>query len=92
MSVVLTPVAAPATGGKVRLYGVLSTFPPTPCAPAMFSAVLARGQVVNGDVDRSKVTTVQRGAAGPGSGWPSVAARYARLAYRASGGARSVLA
>jgi glycosyltransferase involved in cell wall biosynthesis len=38
-------LARPASG---RLYGILSTYPPTPCGLATFSAALARGLEANG--------------------------------------------
>jgi len=33
---------------RVRSYGILSTFPPTPCGIATFSAALAAGLVAHG--------------------------------------------
>ncbi len=39
------PASAPASG---RFYGILSTYPPTPCGLATFSAALARGLEANG--------------------------------------------
>ena len=47
MSVVLTPVTTPLTRRWSRLYGLLSTYPPTPCGLATFSAALARGLETN---------------------------------------------
>ena len=39
---------APAGGDAVRSFGILSTFPPTSCGIATFSAALATGLIVNG--------------------------------------------
>ncbi len=39
---------APAGGDTVRSFGILSTFPPTSCGIATFSAALATGLIVNG--------------------------------------------
>jgi glycosyltransferase involved in cell wall biosynthesis len=44
--VLSVPASAPASG---RFYGILSTYPPTPCGLATFSAALARGLEANGD-------------------------------------------
>ncbi len=45
-----TPVALPAPPGDGALhsFGILSSFPPTPCGIATFSAALAAGLVANG--------------------------------------------
>jgi len=50
---------APPVPGRTRRFGILSTFPPTECGIATFSAALAAGLVANGasvDVVRSGAT------------------------------------
>ena len=46
----LAPVsdAAIPLGGDARSFGILSTFPPTECGIATFSAALAAGLIANG--------------------------------------------
>lgn len=48
MSVAVTPSISSSTRGQARFYGILSTYPPTPCGLATFSAALARGLEMNG--------------------------------------------
>jgi len=48
VSVAAMPVISAFTRRRTRLYGVLSTYPPTPCGLATFSAALARGLEMNG--------------------------------------------
>ena len=48
MSVVTTPTTSDMTRRRGRLFGILSTYPPTPCGLATFSAALARGLEANG--------------------------------------------
>jgi polysaccharide biosynthesis protein PslF len=48
VSVATTPFTSIVMGRRARLYGILSTFPPTPCGLATFSAALARGLEANG--------------------------------------------
>lgn len=48
MSVVRTPFVPALSRRRARLYGILSTYPPTPCGLATFSAALARGLEANG--------------------------------------------
>ncbi len=60
------PVKAPASdpthlGGGVRHFGILSTFPPTECGIATFSAALAAGIIANGGT----VDVVRCGATPP---------------------------
>ncbi|MET0143749.1 MAG: glycosyltransferase [Ilumatobacteraceae bacterium] len=54
------PNVAPLVGSTGRSYGMLSTFPPTACGIATFSAALAAGLVANG----ATVDVVQCGAGG----------------------------
>lgn len=48
MSIGTPPFTSIVMGRRARLYGILSTFPPTPCGLATFSAALARGLEANG--------------------------------------------
>ena len=48
MSVARTPFVSALSRRRARLYGILSTYPPTPCGLATFSAALARGLELNG--------------------------------------------
>ena len=48
MSVVTTPTTSDLTRRRGRLFGILSTYPPTPCGLATFSAALAGGLEANG--------------------------------------------
>ena len=48
VSVARTPLVPMFSGRPGRLYGILSTYPPTPCGLATFSAALARGLEMNG--------------------------------------------
>ena len=48
MSIVLRSATSAFAPQPTRLYGILSTFPPTPCGLATFSAALARGLEMNG--------------------------------------------
>lgn len=49
MSVVVTPFAPVSARRRARRYGILSSYPPTPCGLATFSAALARGLKMDGD-------------------------------------------
>jgi polysaccharide biosynthesis protein PslF len=48
VSVVTTPTTSDLTRRRGRLFGILSTYPPTACGLATFSAALARGLEANG--------------------------------------------
>jgi glycosyltransferase involved in cell wall biosynthesis len=48
VSVVTTPTTSDMTRRRGGLFGLLSTYPPTPCGLATFSAALARGLEANG--------------------------------------------
>ncbi len=48
MSVATTPISSAFTRQRARCFGILSTYPPTACGLATFSAALARGLEVNG--------------------------------------------
>ena len=48
MSVATTPTTSDLTRQRGRLFGLLSTYPPTPCGLATFSAALGRGLEANG--------------------------------------------
>jgi polysaccharide biosynthesis protein PslF len=48
VSVVTTPTTSDMMRRRGRLFGILSTYPPTPCGLATFSAALARGLEANG--------------------------------------------
>ena len=48
MSVATTPIPSDLARRRGRLVGILSTYPPTPCGLATFSAALARGLEANG--------------------------------------------
>ncbi len=48
MSVAATPITPGLTRQRGRVFGILSTYPPTPCGLATFSAALARGLEANG--------------------------------------------
>ena len=48
MSVAATPATLTLRRRQGRLFGILSTYPPTPCGLATFSAALARGLEANG--------------------------------------------
>jgi len=48
VSVATTPITSVFTRPRARLFGILSTYPPTPCGLATFSAALARGLEANG--------------------------------------------
>jgi glycosyltransferase involved in cell wall biosynthesis len=48
VSVARTPFVSALSRRRARLYGILSTYPPTPCGLATFSAALARGLEMNG--------------------------------------------
>ncbi len=48
MSVATTPTTSDLTRRRGRLFGLLSTYPPTPCGLATFSAALGRGLEANG--------------------------------------------
>ena len=48
MSVARAPFVSAFSRRCARLYGILSTYPPTPCGLATFSAALARGLEMNG--------------------------------------------
>jgi glycosyltransferase involved in cell wall biosynthesis len=48
VSVATTPFASIFSRRRARLYGILSTYPPTPCGLATFSAALTRGLETNG--------------------------------------------
>ena len=48
MSVVTTPTTSDMARRRGGLFGLLSTYPPTPCGLATFSAALARGLEANG--------------------------------------------
>ncbi|HTW07690.1 MAG TPA: glycosyltransferase [Acidimicrobiales bacterium] len=48
MSVARIPFASVLSRRRARIYGILSTYPPTPCGLATFSAALARGLEANG--------------------------------------------
>ncbi len=48
MSVATTPTTSDLTRRVGRLFGLLSTYPPTPCGLATFSAALGRGLEANG--------------------------------------------
>ncbi len=48
MSVVTTPITSAFTRRRARRFGILSTYPPTACGLATFSAALARGLEANG--------------------------------------------
>ncbi len=63
---------ARGAGGSPRSFGILSTFPPTPCGIATFSAALAAGLIATG----STVDVVRCGR-GPGAGG-RLGARVAR--------------
>lgn len=55
-----TPISPPAPAGSaVRSFGILSTFPPTSCGIATFSAALATGLIANG----GNVDVVRTGSA-----------------------------
>jgi polysaccharide biosynthesis protein PslF len=47
MSVVTTPITSAFTRHRARRFGILSTYPPTACGLATFSAALARGLEAN---------------------------------------------
>jgi hypothetical protein len=59
----------PARRGANRTYGILSTYPPTPCGLATFGAALARALEANG-----AAVGVVRVADGPPSSDPRVMA------------------
>ncbi len=48
LSVAIAPFPSAFARHRARLYGILSTYPPTPCGLATFSAALARGLEMNG--------------------------------------------
>ena len=49
MSTTITPVPhGPRSTSSVRSFGMLSTFPPTPCGIATFAAALSAGLIANG--------------------------------------------
>jgi glycosyltransferase involved in cell wall biosynthesis len=48
VSVATTPITSDLTRRRGRVVGILSTYPPTPCGLATFSAALARGLEANG--------------------------------------------
>ena len=48
MTVVAMPYTSASARQRARLYGILSSYPPTPCGLATFSAALARGLEMNG--------------------------------------------
>ena len=48
MSVARAPFVSVFSRRRAPLYGILSTYPPTPCGLATFSAALARGLEING--------------------------------------------
>jgi glycosyltransferase involved in cell wall biosynthesis len=62
MSITISPhLQGPAGSSKVRSFGMLSTFPPTPCGIATFAAALSAGLIANG----SAVDVVRSGDAPP---------------------------
>ena len=69
MSVDLAPGISAFPRRRARLYGILSTFPPTPCGLATFSAALARGLEMNGAA--VGIVRVADGTTSPGPESPS---------------------